>query len=72
MGRENTMAKHGFRAQGVRQWLGWAVLAGLSLGMGQACGAPPIEFELATEPGFPLTGAQTWLELFARLGESSL
>jgi len=33
---------------------------------------PPVEFELATQPGFPLTGTQQWIELFSRLEETSV
>jgi hypothetical protein len=34
--------------------------------------APPVDLELATEPSFPLGGTQSWLELFKRLGQTSI
>jgi hypothetical protein len=51
---------------------GLLVLAGLVFIPAVVRSAPPIEFELATEPGFPLTGAQSWVSLFSKLGESSI
>ncbi len=38
----------------------------------QVAAAPPVTFELITEEGFPITGAQSWLEVLKDVGVSSI
>lgn len=45
------------------------LVAALALGLPQIAAAKPrVEMELATEPGFPITGAQKWVKLLGGLG----
>src|SRR6187397_1895494 len=37
-----------------------------------AADVPSIQFELVTEQGFPLGGSQAWLELLAKLNQTSI
>lgn len=62
----------------VRSMVGLGLLLPASLALGalmtpnRASAAPQIEFELITEPGFPLGGAQQWVAFLAKLNQTSI
>ncbi len=45
--------------------LRWLLIAAIVLLGSESFAQPRVDFELATEPGFPLTGARDWIQVFA-------
>lgn len=71
--KSTSRSSHGsFAPAGVRPFSGAIAAILFLLIQSAAFGAPSISFELVTEAGFPLGGAQSWIELFARLDQTSI